>query len=56
MIWREQKPHYGVVRLENLPRAERVVLLEDVLEQYGQDLMAGAIIIAQRTKFRIRRF
>ena len=29
MIWREQKNHCGVLRLENLPRAARKVLLED---------------------------
>lgn len=31
MIWREGKAHCGVLRLENLPRAERRKLLDDVL-------------------------
>lgn len=55
MIWREGKSHCGVLRLENLPRAERRTLLEDVLHHHGQDLTSGAIVIAQSGKIRIRR-
>jgi predicted nuclease of predicted toxin-antitoxin system len=55
MIWREGKSHCGVLRLENLPRAERRTLLEDVLHHHGQDLASGAIVIAQSGKIRIRR-
>lgn len=55
MIWREGRPHFGVLRLENLPRAGRRVLLEDVLKQYSQDLAEGAIVIAHSRRIRIRR-
>jgi predicted nuclease of predicted toxin-antitoxin system len=55
MIWREQKAHWGVLRLENLPRRARRTLLEDVLAHHGQDLTAGAIVIATSRKVRIRR-
>lgn len=55
MVWREQRTHCGILRLENLPRAERLVLLEDTLKQYGNDLESGAIIIALSRKTRIRR-
>jgi predicted nuclease of predicted toxin-antitoxin system len=54
-IWRERKSHCGVLRLENLPRAERRVLLEDTLARHSQDLVSGAIVIAQKRKFRIRK-
>ena len=54
MIWRQGKPHCGVLRLENLPRAERIALLNDVLDHHSQDLESGAIVIALSTKFRIR--
>lgn len=54
MIWRRGKPHCGVLRLENLPRAERKALLEDVLTQHVQALASGAIVIAQAKKIRIR--
>jgi len=55
MIWRERKPHCGVLRLENLPRAKRKALLEDVLARHSQDLETGAIVIALSTKIRIRK-
>ncbi len=55
LIWRIGKPHFGVLRLENLPRAERRTLLEDVLANHAQDLASGAIVIAQTKKIRIRR-
>ena len=55
MVWRQGKPHCGVLRLENLPRSERIELLHDVLNLHGQDLESGAIVIALSTKFRIRK-
>jgi predicted nuclease of predicted toxin-antitoxin system len=55
MIWRQGKPHCGVLRLENLPRSERLALLCDVLDRHSQDLESGAIVIALKTKFRIRK-
>ena len=55
MIWRQGKPHCGVLRLENLPRSDRIVLLRDVLDRHSRDLESGAIVIALRTKFRVRK-
>jgi len=55
MIWREGKLHCGVLRLENLPRSERKVLLYDVLEHHRQDLESGSIVIALSKKFRVRK-
>lgn len=55
MIWLQDKPHYGVLRLENLPRTERISLLREVLTDYAQELEAGAIIIATQRKIRVRR-
>ena len=54
MIWRQGKLHCGVLRLENLPRSESMILLHDVFDNHAKDLEAGAIVIALRTKFRIR--
>ena len=55
MIWQEKKQHAGVLRLENLPRTERLSLLEYVLSHHSDDLASGAIIIASSRKVRIRR-
>lgn len=54
MIWRQGKPHCGLLRLENLPRSERMMLLRDALDRHGRDLESGAVVIALSTKFRIR--
>lgn len=56
MIWRQGKSHCGVLRLENLPRQERLELIHDVLDRHSDDLEAGAIVIASSTKFRVRKF
>jgi predicted nuclease of predicted toxin-antitoxin system len=56
MIWRQGKSHCGVLRLENLPRRERLELIHDVLDRHSDDLEAGAIVIASSTKFRVRKF
>jgi len=56
MIWRQRRTHCGILRLENLPRQERLGLLQDVLDRHREDLEAGAIVIASSTKFRVRKF
>jgi len=55
MIWRQGKAHCGVLRLENLPRSERIALLRDVLDRHSRDLESGAIVIALSTKYRVRK-
>ena len=55
MIWRQGRCHCGILRLENLPRAARRVLLDDVLSKHGEELEAGAIVIAMSSRIRIRR-
>lgn len=54
MVWREGKPHYGLLRIENLPRYQRQSLLEYVLAHHARELEAGAVIIALETKIRVR--
>ena len=55
MIWRQAKAHCGVLRLENLPRQERLELIHDALAHHSEDLKAGAIVIASSNKFRVRK-
>jgi predicted nuclease of predicted toxin-antitoxin system len=54
MIWQQRKRHCGVLRLENLPREARKLLLIDVLKLHSEDLLNGRIVIAMKNKFRIR--
>lgn len=55
IIWLQSKRHCGVLRLENVPRIERKALLEDALNFHSEGLADGAIVIALKSKFRIRR-
>ena len=55
MIWRQDKFHHGVLRLENLPRVERKKLIEYVLEKHAKDLASGFIVIAQMNRIRVRK-
>jgi predicted nuclease of predicted toxin-antitoxin system len=55
MIWRQKKPHRGILRLENLPRKARIELLGDTLARHGHDLESGAIVIASTSKYRVRK-
>jgi len=55
MIWREGKQHKGVLRLENLPRAERMALLQDVMHHHRRDIESGSIVIALSRKIRVRK-
>ena len=55
MIWRQRRRHCGVLRLENLPRAARRILLENVLSRHQSALASGAIVIASGDKIRIRK-
>ena len=55
MIWHQGKAHCGVLRLENLPRAERNALLKDVLARHSQVLESGVIVIASSMKIRTRK-
>ena len=55
MVWLQQRQHFGILRLENLPRAERMLLFQEVLENHLRDLEDGAIVIAKRQRIRVRR-
>ena len=55
MVWQRGVAHCGILRLENLPRFERKLLLQDTLEKYSEALSSGSIVIAQKRKFRIRK-
>lgn len=55
MVWREGRAHCGLLRIENLPRDKRRSLLEDVLAHHLHDLASEAVVIAQKTKIRVRR-
>jgi predicted nuclease of predicted toxin-antitoxin system len=54
IIWQQERLHNGVLRLENLPRNQRIELFKEILANYSQYLESGAVIIANERKIRIR--
>jgi predicted nuclease of predicted toxin-antitoxin system len=48
-------PHEGMVRLPDVPVAERISLMSQVLERHSVDLQAGAIITVKGNKIRVTR-
>ena len=55
MIWQQGRNHCGILRIENLPRSERMALVKDVLMQHAEDIKSGLIVIATQKKYRIRK-
>jgi predicted nuclease of predicted toxin-antitoxin system len=49
------KPHAGIVRLENLPRKDRIQHLAAILEVHAEDLINNAIIMQRGRKVRVIR-
>lgn len=47
-------PHCGIVRLVNLASMQQVSICTHIIETYGKDLKAGAIITAEAHQLRIR--
>lgn len=46
--------HHGIVRLVNLPARQQATVCQRVLERYGDELEAGAIVTVDLGRARIR--
>jgi predicted nuclease of predicted toxin-antitoxin system len=49
-----QMPHHGIVRLVGFPARQQAAVCNDVLARHGDELLAGAIVTAERGRLRIR--
>jgi predicted nuclease of predicted toxin-antitoxin system len=49
-----EMPHCGIIRLVNLNTRQQSTVCLQVLERYGEELQAGAIVTAELTRVRIR--
>lgn len=49
-----QLPHSGILRLVNLAIKQQAPICLQVLERYGEELLAGAIVTATFDRIRIR--
>ena len=55
MALRLGQPHRGILRLATLRVQQRLALADRVLQHHGDDLAAGAVVIATPTRTRVRR-
>ncbi len=46
-------PHYGIVRLVNFKIKQQSVICLQILERYGKELQAGAVVTAEPGRIRI---
>jgi predicted nuclease of predicted toxin-antitoxin system len=53
LVFFEEVPHHGLIRLPDVPTARRITLMADLLEHHGQALEAGAIITIKGDRIRI---
>ncbi len=47
-------PHAGIIRVVNFPARKQAAVCLHVLEQYAEELQAGAIITAEPGRIRVR--
>jgi predicted nuclease of predicted toxin-antitoxin system len=55
LVFTQAVQHCGVVRLPDVPAAERVRLMALVLDRYEPDLASGAIVTVRRGRVRVSR-
>jgi len=48
------KPHGGIIRLVNIPARSQASTIVYVMEKHSNELAAGAIVTADRTRLRVR--
>ena len=49
-----ERPHYGILRLVNVPAKQQATVCLRVLALYGKELESGAIVTAEPGRMRIR--
>jgi predicted nuclease of predicted toxin-antitoxin system len=53
LISQRSQPYSGLIRLPDLPAAERILLLERILRAHGEDLDRGAIVSVRGERIRL---
>jgi predicted nuclease of predicted toxin-antitoxin system len=55
LIFAEGRPHAGIVRLPDVPAAERVALFERLLATHEKNMGGGAVVTVRGSRVRISR-
>ena len=55
LVFLRSEPHCGMVRLPDVPAAQRIGLMRDLLARYGKELQAKAVITVRGGRIRVTR-
>jgi len=54
LVFVQHRPHTGIIRFLDMPVAEQVVAMQELLSSYQPDLESGAMIVVTRGRIRVR--
>lgn len=54
LVFIRRRPHAGIIRFLDMPIAEQVVAMQELLFRYQPDLESGAMIVVTRGRIRVR--
>lgn len=55
LVFFQNQPHTGIVRLPDVPAAHRIALMARLIERYADDLAEGAILTVGTERVRVSR-
>ena len=55
LVFAQERPHSGVVRLPDCPPAERISIMRDLIQRHADALTARSVITVRHGKVRISR-
>ncbi|WP_328984046.1 DUF5615 family PIN-like protein [Thiorhodovibrio winogradskyi] len=55
LVFKRHEPHTGIVRLPDLPSAQRIRLMDQLILRYATELAEGAILTLSADPVRISR-
>jgi predicted nuclease of predicted toxin-antitoxin system len=55
LIYSDETPHHGLVRLPDVPAEKRIALFQTLLTDHAVDLEAGAVITIRGSRIRVSR-
>lgn len=54
LLFVQRRPHAGIIRLLDMPIAEQVAAMQELLSDYETNLSSGAMIVVTRGRIRVR--
>lgn len=54
LVFIQRRPHAGIIRFLDMPIAEQVAAMHELLSNYRTDLESGAMIVVTRGRIRVR--